>query len=305
MTEHQDKPASEVGGWATPLKTARLVLADGTVLEGFGLGATGEAVGEVCFNTAMTGYEEILTDPSYTGQIVTFTFPHIGNVGTNEDDIETSNLGGDCRVRASSSMRRSPTRRTTAPPAISTNGCKARGIIGLYRHRYPRAHRLYPRQGHAQRRDRARAGRQLRHRRAEGQGRAPGRALSAWTWCRTSPARQRAEWDETSWMPEHGYGRRRNDEFHVVAIDYGVKRNILRLLADLGCKVTIVPATTSADEIRRAQPGRRVPLERPGRSRRDRRICGARDPRSDRPQDPDLRHLPWPSDAGIASARRP
>src|ERR1700693_5344709 len=78
--------------WDDPTPTALLVLADGTVLEGIGFGATGHAVGEVCFNTAMTGYEEILTDPSYAGQIITFTFPHIGNVGTNEDDIETVNL---------------------------------------------------------------------------------------------------------------------------------------------------------------------------------------------------------------------
>ena len=78
--------------WPDHKPTALLVLADGTVLEGFGLGAEGHAVGEVCFNTAMTGYEEILTDPSYAGQIITFTFPHIGNVGTNEDDIETVNL---------------------------------------------------------------------------------------------------------------------------------------------------------------------------------------------------------------------
>src|SRR6202040_3735087 len=78
--------------WIEPKPTALLVLADGTVLEGFGLGATGHAVGEVCINTAMTGYEEILTDPSYAGQIITFTFPHIGNVGTNEQDIETVNL---------------------------------------------------------------------------------------------------------------------------------------------------------------------------------------------------------------------
>ena len=87
MTTKQDD-----SGWAEPAATALLVLADGTVLEGFGLGATGHAVGEVCFNTAMTGYEEILTDPSYAGQIITFTFPHIGNVGTNEEDIETVNM---------------------------------------------------------------------------------------------------------------------------------------------------------------------------------------------------------------------
>src|ERR1700733_14739565 len=78
--------------WPDHKPTALLVLADGTVLEGFGLGAEGQAVGEVCFNTAMTGYEEILTDPSYAGQLITFTFPHIGNVGTNDDDIETVNM---------------------------------------------------------------------------------------------------------------------------------------------------------------------------------------------------------------------
>src|SRR4051812_13132890 len=87
MTSKQDDSA-----WTEPKATALLVLADGTVLEGYGLGASGRAVGEVCFNTAMTGYEEILTDPSYAGQIITFTFPHIGNVGTNEDDIETVNM---------------------------------------------------------------------------------------------------------------------------------------------------------------------------------------------------------------------
>src|SRR5688572_12956673 len=82
------------GEWDAQRVTGLLVLADGTVLEGFGLGAEGDAVGEVCFNTAMTGYQEVLTDPSYAGQIVTFTFPHIGNVGTNDEDIETLNLAG-------------------------------------------------------------------------------------------------------------------------------------------------------------------------------------------------------------------
>src|SRR5437868_11463717 len=85
--------------WPEPQPTALLVLADGTVLEGFGLGAGGSAVGEVCFNTAMTGYEEILTDPSYAGQIVTFTFPHIGNVGANDEDIETVNMAALSGVR--------------------------------------------------------------------------------------------------------------------------------------------------------------------------------------------------------------
>ena len=92
MTQTKAAPAATSGvSWAEPKPTALLVLADGTVLEGFGLGAAGHAAGEVCFNTAMTGYEEILTDPSYAGQIITFTFPHIGNVGTNAEDIESIN----------------------------------------------------------------------------------------------------------------------------------------------------------------------------------------------------------------------
>src|SRR5437879_5647274 len=90
---------TDAPGWDDAKPTALLVLADGTLLEGFGLGATGHAVGEVCFNTAMTGYQEILTDPSYAGQIITFTFPHIGNVGANDEDIETVNMAATPGVR--------------------------------------------------------------------------------------------------------------------------------------------------------------------------------------------------------------
>ena len=90
---------TDASGWIEPKPTALLVLADGTVIEGQAIGALGEAEGEVCFNTAMTGYEEILTDPSYAGQIITFTFPHIGNVGTNEEDIETVNMAASAGVR--------------------------------------------------------------------------------------------------------------------------------------------------------------------------------------------------------------
>src|SRR5437868_2382582 len=118
-------------GWAEPKATALLVLADGTVLEGTGFGATGHAVGEVCFNTAMTGYEEILTDPSYAGQIITFTFPHIGNVGTNEEDIETVNMaatpGGRGRVLHSSITNPSNYRATRH----LDQWLKTRGVIGI------------------------------------------------------------------------------------------------------------------------------------------------------------------------------
>src|SRR5919112_6184619 len=107
----QDKDTA--GGWAEPRATAVLVLQDGTVLEGFGIGAEGEATGEVCFNTAMTGYQEILTDPSYAGQIITFTFPHIGNVGTNEEDTESVNAASSSGVRGGGDFA-SPALPTTA-----------------------------------------------------------------------------------------------------------------------------------------------------------------------------------------------
>src|ERR687889_264451 len=99
MLQDKDTTGSSSGGWTEPRATAVLVLQDGTVLEGFGIGAAGEEPGEVCFNTAMTGYQEILTDPSYAGQIITFTFPHIGNVGTNEEDVESVSAAASSGVR--------------------------------------------------------------------------------------------------------------------------------------------------------------------------------------------------------------
>src|SRR3981189_1309199 len=128
MTQPSPSPA---GTWAEPKPTALLVLADGTVLEGFGLGAVGHAVAEVCFNTAMTGYEEILTDPSYAGQIITFTFPPIGNVGTNEEDLETRNMGaapGARGVVLHSAITRPSSYRATRH---LDQWLKARGVIGL------------------------------------------------------------------------------------------------------------------------------------------------------------------------------
>ena len=130
MTVKQDETA-----WPEPKATALLVLADGTVLEGFGLGATGTAVGEVCFNTAMTGYEEILTDPSYAGQIITFTFPHIGNVGTNEDDIETVNMA------ATPGARGVVLRTDITEPVELPGDAPSRPVAEGARHRRPRRHR--------------------------------------------------------------------------------------------------------------------------------------------------------------------
>ena len=164
--------------------TGRLVLADGTVIAGQGLGATGSAVGEVCFNTAMTGYQEILTDPSYAGQIITFTFPHIGNVGANREDTETSNLAmrsgvRGCVLRAEVTAALQLSRRRDSR-------CVAEGARHHrhHRRRHARADRPHPREGHAQRRHRPRAVGQVRSRQARRPRPRPGRGCWGSTWCR-------------------------------------------------------------------------------------------------------------------------
>ncbi|HZN31517.1 MAG TPA: carbamoyl-phosphate synthase domain-containing protein, partial [Xanthobacteraceae bacterium] len=124
-------PIPDDSGWSEPLPTALLVLADGTVLEGFGFGATGHAVGEVCFNTAMTGYQEILTDPSYAGQIITFTFPHIGNVGTNDEDIETVNMAATPGARGVILQTAISAPSSYRSKLHLDDWLKRRGIIGL------------------------------------------------------------------------------------------------------------------------------------------------------------------------------
>jgi carbamoyl-phosphate synthase small subunit len=239
--------------WAEPTPTALLVLADGTVMEGFGVGATGSAVGEVCFNTAMTGYEEILTDPSYAGQIITFTFPHIGNVGVNDEDIETVNLAATPGARGVI-LRTAITR-----PANyrATRGLdewlKRRGIVGLSG--------IDTRALTAMIREKGMPNAVIAH---EPSGKFDLDALKreAREWpglvgmdlVPMVTSGQRFSWDETPWEWGTGYGRLTDPEFHVVAIDYGIKRNILRLLAANGCRVTVVPATTAADDILEMKP---------------------------------------------------
>src|SRR2546423_8226122 len=131
MREPQPDHTDSRQAWIEPKATALLVLADGTVLEGFGFGASGHAVGEVCFNTAMTGYEEILTDPSYAGQIITFTFPHIGNVGTNEDDIETINMAATPGARGVILRTAITEPSSWRATAHLDQWLKRRGIVGL------------------------------------------------------------------------------------------------------------------------------------------------------------------------------
>ena len=230
------------------------MLADGTVLEGLGFGATGHAVGEVCFNTAMTGYEEILTDPSYAGQIITFTFPHIGNVGTNEEDIETVNLAATPGARGvilHSAITQPSNYRSTRH---LDHWLKSRGIIGLAGIDTRALDGPDPRKRHAQRRDRARAVRAHSISKRSSARRKNGRVCVGMDLVPMVTTGQRFTWDEMPWQWGEGYGRQQDAEFNVVAIDYGIKRNILRQLAGNACKVTVVPATTSADDILALNP---------------------------------------------------
>ena len=239
--------------WDEPKPTALLVLADGTVLEGFGFGAAGHAVGEVCFNTAMTGYEEILTDPSYAGQIITFTFPHIGNVGTNEDDIETVNLAATPGARGvilHSAITAPSNYRATRH---LDQWLKSRGIVGLAG--------IDTRALTAFIREKGMPNAVIAH---EPSGRfdvdALKREAKAWPGLvgmdlvPLVTTAQRFTWQEMPWQWGEGYGELDDPQFHVVAIDYGIKRNILRQLAGNQCRVTVVPAQTSAADIMALKP---------------------------------------------------
>jgi carbamoyl-phosphate synthase small subunit len=236
----------------TPL-TGRLVLADGTVIAGRGLGATGSAVGEVCFNTAITGYQEILTDPSYAGQIVTFTFPHVGNVGTNPEDTETSNLASRSGVRGCV-LRADVTdpanyravehldRWLKARGIIAVTGIDTRALTALIREKgMPNgviAHEPGARFDLADLKAQAKAW--------------PG--LDGMDLVPDVTSGQSYTWDEMRWVWDEGFPRQEKPEFHVVAVDYGLKRNILRCLATAGCKVTVVPATATAEDILARKP---------------------------------------------------
>jgi carbamoyl-phosphate synthase small subunit len=249
MTRDERKPE----GWSEPKATALLVLADGTVLEGFGVGAIGEAPGEICFNTAMTGYQEILTDPSYAGQIITFTFPHIGNVGTNDEDIETVNAAATSGVRGVIMHAH-----VTEPSNWRTTShldawLKARGIVGLSG--------VDTRALTALIRDKGMQNAIVAH---DPSGafdiprlKAEAAALPSMDGLDLVPmvaGAQRHEWTQTPWAWPQGYGDAGEAAHHVIAIDYGVKRNILRLLAKAGCKVTVVPATTGHEAILALKP---------------------------------------------------
>lgn len=243
--------------------TAVLVLADGTTLYGDGIGAAGEAVGEVCFNTAMTGYEEILTDPSYAGQIVTFTFPHIGNVGVNPDDIE--NASDNAATAARGAVFRAP---VTSPSnyrshldlsvwlrrrgIIAISGIDTRALTAIIRET-GMPHGVIAHNPSGVFKIDA-----MRERAEKWQG-LEGRDLAKEL---TTP--QQFSHDETGWDWPGGYGAHDGSGPHVVVIDYGIKRNILRRLASEGCRISVVSATTSFEEIMEKSPDGVVLSNGPG-----------------------------------------
>ena len=233
--------------------TAVLVLDDGEVIWGRGIGATGSKVGEVVFNTSITGYQEVMTDPSYAGQILTFTFPHVGNVGVNPDDLESMTPAArGCIVR--DDITDPSNYRATAHLDTWLRSNDLPGMAGV---------------------DTRRLTRRIRSKGAPNavichdpsgkfdldalktQAKAwPG--LNGMDLAKEVSCRQTYSWTQTMWDREKGYGDLEKDgrkaDFHVVAVDYGAKRAILRCLADAGCKVTVVPATSSAEDILRHNP---------------------------------------------------
>jgi carbamoyl-phosphate synthase small subunit len=227
-----------------PNTDAALVLEDGTVYWGRGAGLRGVAVGEVCFNTSITGYQEILSDPSYAGQIITFTFPHVGNVGANPEDIETTR----------------PAARGCVLRTDITDPANWRAAEHL--DAYLKRHQLVAVTGV----DTRKLTRRIRD------GGAPRGALIFSPDDRLDPAalavmarawpglegmdlakevtcEEPYDWDEAEWRLGSGFARQENPRFHVVAVDFGAKRNILRCLAAAGCRVTVVPATATAEQV--------------------------------------------------------
>jgi carbamoyl-phosphate synthase small subunit len=224
---------------------AILALADGSIFRGVSIGAPGHTVAEVVFNTSMTGYQEILTDPSYSGQIVTLTYPHIGNTGVNAEDVESNRVYAAGLVIRDCPTRVSNFRSTQSlPEYLSAQGIVA--ISGI---------------------DTRKLTRILRDKGAQGAcilvGTNTGRAIelaqgfagiSGQDLAKVVSVKESLDWTEGSWQLGEGFAKPAQNAFHVVAYDFGVKHNILRLLADRGCRITLVPAQTSADDVFKLNP---------------------------------------------------
>ncbi|WP_317993513.1 glutamine-hydrolyzing carbamoyl-phosphate synthase small subunit [Bartonella gliris] len=241
------------GPWHVSKPTALLILADGTVIKGKGAGATGIAEAEVCFNTAMTGYEEILTDPSYKKQIVSFTFPHIGNVGTNREDVEDLtplNCHGAIGAIFKADITRPSNYRANenlnqwlkTRKIIALCGIDTRALTALIREKgAPNALIAHDPNGNFDINT-------LKKRAQKWTG------LINLDLAQEVTSRQLAQWNEKPWIWNKGYSVNDKHHFHIVAVDYGIKRNILRLMAAQGARITIVPANTNAEEILAMKP---------------------------------------------------
>jgi carbamoyl-phosphate synthase small subunit len=235
------------------LPPAVLALADGTTFLGHSIGAAGRTIGEVVFNTALTGYQEILTDPSYARQIVTLTYPHIGNTGVNDEDVESTRVHAAGLVIRDLPLRHSNFRAgATLPAYLAREGTVA--IAGIDTRRLTRVLRTSGAQNGCIQTFEA------------GQPVGPDALAAAVAAARAAPSMvgqdlarvvttaQAYEWWDSEWVLGSGYGRQNAPRLHVVALDFGVKHNILRMLASRGCRVTVVPATTSAAEVRALRP---------------------------------------------------
>ncbi len=240
----RDAQREMFGDARTSGATACIALADGTLLHGRGFGATGTAVGELCFNTAMTGYQEIMTDPSYAGQIVTFTFPHIGNVGTNPQDDETADPVAEAMVvrwdvtdpvnwRSTQHLSAWLSRRGR----VGISGIDTRRLTRLIRDKgMPHAAIGHAEDGRIDTDALIEAARAFPS--------IDGTDLAIKVTCAQS-----YRWDEMRWAWPDGFERQKAARHKVVAVDYGAKRTILRCLASAGCDVTVMPATASAEDV--------------------------------------------------------
>ncbi|WP_373778926.1 glutamine-hydrolyzing carbamoyl-phosphate synthase small subunit [Glaesserella sp.] len=224
---------------------AILVLADGSVFHGKSIGYQGHTIGEVVFNTAMTGYQEILTDPSYTNQIVTLTYPHIGNTGTNNEDEEADKVYAagliirdlpliHSNFRANSSL----SDYLVKHKIVAIADIDTRRLTRILRDKGAQAGCIYVGDGVAKALELANSF-----------GSMAGQDLAKEVTCK-----ELYQWTEGEWQLGKGYVPQTNPEFHVVAYDFGVKRNILRMLAERGCRITVVPATTSAEAVLALNP---------------------------------------------------
>ncbi len=229
------------------LPPALLALADGTVFQGTSIGATGETTGEVVFNTALTGYQEILTDPSYCRQIVTLTYPHIGNYGVNAEDVEASKVHAAGLIIKDLAVLESNFRSSmTLPQYLQREGMVA--IANIDTRRLTRVLRMKGAQNGCI--VTLPVGETITARHIDDAvmkaGSAP--SMNGLDLAKVVTTKQAFDWTETEWVLESGYGKLAATKHHVVAYDFGVKFNILRMLASRGCEVTVVPAQTSAAE---------------------------------------------------------